>query len=97
MSDAYQGKSDLVDAWLVLNTAINNQDRALIVQTCDANQSWFESSRLAFKVMIIGQCVEYIDYLLPGSQETFKQLKIELSSNNDTRKQLINDLLTTMQ
>ncbi len=97
MSDAYQGKSDLVDAWLALNTAINSQDRALIVQTCDASQSWFDSSRLAFKVMIIDQCVDYIEHLLPDSQETFKQLKFDLSSNNDIRKQLINDLLTTMQ
>jgi tetratricopeptide (TPR) repeat protein len=97
MKEVYNGESDVIDAWLDINTAINANDSEAVQLICDNSSDWHFSSRLAIKVLIIQSCLENPEAIQPEIKATYQQILSDLNQTNDERFMLIQNLLQSMK
>lgn len=97
MKELYHGDSDVVDAWLDLNEANTNQDKASIQRICNNQSAWFESSRLATKILIVEKCLEISTTIPADTLLQFSQVLKIVSEPSENRTQLILNLLNVMK
>lgn len=97
MQEIYGGSSDVVDAWLAINLAINQNDQETIKQLCDIELKWFDSSRLAERISIVEQCLNHSTHIEDATLEVFTQLVEDTSKPNENRLLLIERLINAMQ
>jgi len=91
------GQSKLTQAWWQLQLAMIEQDFNDIKSICHVEAKWYNSSQLAFKDLIIQDCLSYSQQLKSNNLNDFRSRHHSINATSEHTQILIQQLIGQMR